>query len=101
MIWWKKLKGWQKAGIAAGGAHLILYIALYVLTVGSMGIIILYYLEAPWLLIVSWALNTGTWSASQSEILIIGLTGTIAYTIIVGAFFFGISAMGMDKEKSE
>lgn len=82
MSWWKRLKGWQKAGIVVGGFHLIMYVTLYLLTSGSMGVLLLYDLELPWLLIVSLVIGDIAWSGTKAELLVIGIIGTVVYSLV-------------------
>ena len=81
MHWWKRLKTWQQAGLIVGGIHLAIYVTLYLLTSGSMGILLLYDIEIPWLIIVSLFFGEITWSGSKVELLVIGMIGTTIYSI--------------------
>ena len=88
MGWWKKLKIWQKAGVIVGGVHLIIYLTIYLLTLGSMGILLLYDLELPWLIFISFLIGDITWSGTNAELLYIGIIGTIIYSLAGAAITF-------------
>lgn len=99
MGWWKRLKGWQKAGIIVGSVHFIIYFALYTLMSGSMGILVLYDLQVPWLLIVRFVIGDITWSGSKAEIMVLGIAGTIAYSLIAMAIVALLSVLKHRNER--
>jgi len=80
VAWWNGLKEWQKWGILVGGIHLILYLALYLLTSGSMGVLLLYDLELPWLFIIRLVIGDIPLSGTHLELFFIGIIGTLLYS---------------------
>ena len=99
MKWWGRLKVWQKAGVVVGCIHVVIYLTLYMLLRGSMGIILLYDLEAPWLFMVSWVIRDFTWSGDQFEIIVLGIAGTIAYSLIGALITLALNLLTQEKGK--
>ena len=81
---WQQLRVWHRAGIVVACVHLLIYVSLFIVASGSMGIILLYYMEVPWMILIKWALANGTWSGSNMEIVVIGLAGTLVYGVLTG-----------------
>lgn len=80
---WTRLRSWQKVGIIVSGIHLTTYLALYILTTGSLGILLLYYLEIPWIVIVRLGFDDITWSGEKTELIILCAGGTV-FLLTVG-----------------
>ncbi len=60
MIWWKKLKLWQRGGILVGVLHLLAYFTGFILFRQAFGYFVMF-LEDPWLyllMILGKILNT-------------------------------------------
>jgi hypothetical protein len=79
---WVNLKPWQKAGIILGVAHIIIYSSVYIMLKDSMGIILVYDLEYPWMILLSPIAGGITWSGSNGEIIFLGFAGTIIYGLL-------------------
>lgn len=94
MNWWKRLKGWQKAGIILGSVHMVFYVILLILAAsyaphGESGLgYLLFFLEWPWMVIL------GTFHLSIDLIIPVTYTGMLI-TGIIGSFFYALVAMAV------
>ena len=81
MVWWKRLKAWQKAGIIVGGLHLIVYMAILWL-LHPVAAYFLGYLEFPWVsLLMILNFSKGLGIARYLDLVIMGIAGTLIYAL--------------------
>ncbi len=81
MGWWKKLKGWQKAGVIVGSTHFILNMVMLLLD-PTVAVYLLSYMELPWVsLLMTLGLTKGLGVSKYVDLIVINIIGTFVYAL--------------------
>jgi len=93
MGWWKRLRAWQKAGMIVGGIHFTLFMAVFLL-LPPVGGYLLVAMDAPWVMLL---MLIGFYPVSYSSMVLLGLLGTVLYTLTTMAIIFLLIALNLKK----